>query len=188
MKNKGNSKQKLAKWQDRFTEAKNEYQLELDEMNKRDRYYQGSKDIYSPDGAKAVKKASNIRNVIFEMIESQVESAFPTPKVTPYRKSDEELAKKIEDMLRNEMDRLPSERLNDTDERTTPIQGGDFFLVEWDSAAHTHTTLGELSLQLVHPRKVIPQRGVESLEQSDWVFVELSHVCYMFLLNKNSTK
>lgn len=174
MKNKGNSKQKLAKWQDRFTEAKNEYQLELEEMNRRDRYYQGSKDIYSPDGAKAVKKASNIRNVIFEMIESQVESAFPTPKVTPYRKSDEELAKKIEDMLRNEMDRLPSERLNDTDERTTPIQGGDFFLVEWDSAAHTHTTLGELSLQLVHPRKVIPQRGVESLEQSDWVFVELS--------------
>ena len=33
MKNKANSKQKLAKWQDRFTEAKNEYQLELEEMN-----------------------------------------------------------------------------------------------------------------------------------------------------------
>ena len=174
MKNKLNDKQKLAKWQERFAQAKSEYQPELDEMNKRDRYYHGSKDIYSPSGGLADKKASNIRNIIFEMIESQVESTFPTPKVTPYRKADEDLAKKVEDMLRNEMDRLPAERLNDTDERTTPIQGGDFFLVEWDSSAHTHTTLGELALQLVHPRKVIPQRGVESLEQSDWVFVELA--------------
>ena len=174
LKKKLNDKQKLAKWQERFAQAKSEYQPELDEMNKRDRYYHGSKDIYSPSGGLADKKASNIRNIIFEMIESQVESTFPTPKVTPYRQADEDLAKKVEDMLRNEMDRLPAERLNDTDERTTPIQGGDFFLVEWDSSAHTHTTLGELALQLVHPRKVIPQRGVESLEQSDWVFVELA--------------
>lgn len=174
MKRKKQDNEKLARWQERFRLAKNEYQPEITAMEKRDRYYMGCKDIYNPDGQKAEKGAANTRNIIFELIESQVESSFPTPKVTPYRRQDEELATEIEDMLRNEMDRLPSERLNDTDERTTPIQGGDFYLVEWDSSKHTHTTLGELSVQLLHPRKVIPQEGVESLQQSDWVFVELA--------------
>lgn len=167
-------KEALSLWQERFQRSKNDYQPQLNEMEKRDRYYMGCKDIYRSDGQKAQKGAANTRNIIFELIESQVESSFPTPKVTPYRKQDEERAVEIEDMLRNEMDRLPSERLNDTDERTTPIQGGDFYLVEWDSSRRTHTTLGALSVQLLHPRKVIPQQGVESLQQSDWVFVELA--------------
>lgn len=167
-------KDELHKWQERFEDAKKEYDPEIQKMDLRESYYEGCKDIYAPDGKKAEKKASNTRNIIFELIESQVESTFPAPKVTPYREADEMRAVEIEDMLRNEMDRLQSERLNDTDERTTPIQGGDFFLVEWDSTQRTHTTLGELNVQLLHPRKVIPQMGVESLEQSDWVFVELA--------------
>lgn len=167
-------KDKLAKWQDRFTEAKAKYDAEIQRMSVREDYYNGCKDIYNADGKKAEKKASNTRNIIFELIESQVESTYPTPKVTPYREVDEDAASEIEDMLRNEMDRLQTERMNDTDERTTPIQGGNFYLVEWDSTQRTHTTLGEISVQLLHPRKVIPQQGVESLEQSDWVFVELA--------------
>ena len=56
------------------------------------------------------------------------------------REEHEELAKTLEDFLRNETDRLPFEMLNDMDERITPIQGGDIFLVEWDSDRHTHET------------------------------------------------
>lgn len=164
----------LTLWQERFEKSKNEYGKELALMIERDNYYEGDKSIYTSDGRKAEKSAATTRNVIFELIESQVESTYPTPKVTPYREEDEDRAKAIEDMLRNEMDRLPFERINDTDERTTPIQGGDFFLIEWDSTQHTHTTLGEISVQLLHPRKVIPQHGAESLEQSDWVFLELA--------------
>lgn len=143
-------------------------------MNMRDEYYDGDRTIYKPDGTKAARGASTTRNIIFELIESQVESTFPTPKVTAYREEDEERATEIEDMLRNEMDRMQTERLNDTDERTTPIQGGDFYLVEWDNTQKTHTEIGQLNIQLIHPRKVIPQRGVETLEQSDWIFLELA--------------
>lgn len=171
---KKDDKNELHKWQERFDESKNEYSAELALMTERDNYYEGDKTIYTADRRKADKHAATTRNVVFELIESQVESSFPTPKVTPYREEDEDRAKEIEDMLRNEMDRLPFERINDTDERTTPIQGGDFFLIEWDSAQHTHTTLGEISVQLLHPRKVIPQKGAETLEQSDWVFLELA--------------
>lgn len=165
---------KLQTWQHRFRDAKNAYKEEQDLMVERDAYYNGDKTIYSPDGIRAERDASIARNVVFELVEAQVESIFPTPKVTPYRAQDEEKAKVIEDMLRAEMDRLPFERINDSDERTTPVQGGDFFLIEWDSSKHTHTTLGELVVQLIHPRKVIPQKGVESMAQSDWIFMELA--------------
>lgn len=167
-------KQQLYLWQERFRQAKNDYSKERANMDTRDEYYDGNKTIYRPDGTKADKGAATTRNIVFELIESQVESTFPMPKVTPYRKEDEERAKEIEDMLRNEMDRLPSERLNDTDERTTPIQGGDFFLIEWDNTQRTHTEIGQLNIQLIHPRKVIPQRGVETLEQADWIFLEVA--------------
>ena len=39
----------------------------------------------------------------------------------------------IEHFLRNELDRLPFETMNDMAERTVPIQGGVGFLVEWDN-------------------------------------------------------
>lgn len=174
MKNKKADEEKLKQWQDRFELAKADYAVERNKMNTRENYYSGDKTIYKPDGTEAEKGAATTRNIIFELIESQVESSFPTPKVTPYRQQDEENAVMIEDMLRAEMQRMHFEELNDKDERTTTIQGGDFFLVEWDSTQHTHTTIGEIKVQLLHPRKVVPQRGVESLEQSDWVFVELA--------------
>lgn len=167
-------KNTLSMWQERFERARNAYGPEIEKMTIRENYYNGSRDIYDSKGQKARKKAAYIRNIVFEMIEAQVESTFPLPKITPYAEKDEELAKTIEDMLSNEMDRLPSERLNDVDERNTTIQGGDFFLVEWDSAKHTHSTQGELTIQVLHPRKVIPQEGVETLQQSDYVFLELA--------------
>ena len=174
MKKQKGDKDKLEHWQKKFELAKADYLPERDEMNIREGYYNGDKTIFKSDGSKATKGAATTRNIIFELVESQVESSFPTPKVTPYREQDEEQAVMIEDMLRAEMQRMHFEKLNDKDERTTVIQGGDFFLVEWDSTQHTHTTMGEIHVQLLHPRKVIPQRGVESLEQSDWVFVELA--------------
>ena len=88
-------KEKLSLWQERFQQSKNDYQPQLNEIDKRDRYYMGCKDIYRSDGQKAQKGATNTRNIIFELIESQVESSFPTPKVTPYRRQDEERAVEI---------------------------------------------------------------------------------------------
>ena len=71
----------------------------------------------------------HVRNIVAENIESQVSTDIPQPKVTARRKQDEGLARLIEDMLRNELDRLPMEYLNDMQERTVPIQGGSFFHV-----------------------------------------------------------
>lgn len=165
---------KLDMWQKRFDEAKEDAAGEIVKMQRRKLLYGGDKHIATPAGTDATKQASSVRNIVFELIESQVDSNIPTPKVTARDAQNEELAQEIEDMLRSEIDRLPFERLNDEDERTTPMQGGDYFLIEWDASERTHTTVGELSVRLIHPRQVLVQKGITDFRQADWVFIMLA--------------
>ena len=116
----------------------------------------------------------HVRNLSAELIEAQVDTGIPAPRVTARRKEDEGLAKTVEDMLRNEMDRLPMERINDLMERMVPVQGGAAFLVDWDESQHSHSTLGEVRVTALHPRQIIPQEGVwDELERADYLFVKL---------------
>lgn len=45
------------------------------------------------------------------------------------------------------------------------------YLVEWDSAQRTHTTVGENSITVLHPKRYIPQDGVEEPEDMDYMFI-----------------
>ena len=94
--------------------------------------------------------------------------------MTPRRKKDEHLADVIEHFLRNELDRLPFEAINDLAERTVPIQGGAGFLVEWDNTKRTSTTVGEVDVTLIHPRQFGPQPAVDtSIGDMDYFIVKV---------------
>lgn len=169
---KKQDKDKLALWQERYSRNRTAYERELAKMDHREALYRGTKEIKGAPGASRVKPAAHVRNVVAELIESQVSSSIPQPKVTALRPEDEEKARLVEDMLRNELDRMPMEYNNDQEERTVPIQGGALSLVEWDSTQHTHQTAGELSVTQLHPKKVIPQDGVWSdIEDMDYIFI-----------------
>ena len=105
--------EKLHLWQERLSRNDNAYSAEAGRMDRREELYQGS-DRISPLTDRARKKGTpHVRNICAELIESQVDSNIPQPKVTPRRREDEWRAKLIEDMLRNELDRLPFETIND---------------------------------------------------------------------------
>ena len=121
-----------------------------------------------------LRKTVHLRNIVAENIESEVSSTIPQPKVTAKRQSDEGRAKILEDMLRNELDRLPMETLNDMMERTVPIQGGGYWLVEWDNSKRTASTVGDVAVSILHPKQVIPQDGVfGSVEDMDAIVLKL---------------
>ena len=167
----------LQKWQTRLQKARQEYQGALDKMDESEALYRGTHKIDRTRGSTSKnnpKEATTVRNVVAEIIEAEVSSDIPTPKVTPQHQEDEQLAKTIEDYLRDEIDRLPFERINDQDERTTPVHGGDLFLVEWDNTAMTHTTRGALSVSLLHPKQFIPQPGVYEIPDMDYFFIQLA--------------
>lgn len=169
---KQKDEQLLQIWEDRYRQDKSEYQSHLDRMDRREELYRGARTIKTTSGTTAKDGATHVRNIVQEIIETQVDSNIPQPKVTAVREQDEDLAKIIEDMLRNELDRLPMEQLMDLSERTCPIQGGDGFLAEWDVTEGTHTSIGEIRLTELHPKKIIPQHGVYRVEDMEWYFID----------------
>lgn len=166
---KDEKNEKLEKWQGRLASARSAYSTELNKMRQREKMYYGSHEIVN-----GKKQATNVRNAVYELIESQVDTSVPQPKVTAIHEEDTELAKRIENALRNEMRRMSMTQLNDSAERTVPVQGGDFYHVEWNPAAGYHCTLGDVEVSLRHPRQVIPQPGIYRLEDMDYVFVQIS--------------
>lgn len=171
--------EKLELWQRRLAESNAEFSAETAKMDDRERLYNGQRSMtplvagdHGKDGQN--KQTSHVRNIVFENIESQVSSSIPQPKVTARRKEDETLAEVIEHFLRNELDRMPFETMNDLAERTVPIQGGVGFLVEWDNQARTGTTVGEVKVSVIHPKQFAPQPGIYTgIRDMDWFIIKL---------------
>lgn len=151
-------------------DAKSKYSDILDKIETREKMYFGTKEIQGKNGS-AAKRASNVRNIVYELIESQVDTSIPQPKVTALHEEDKELAREIEELLRNEARRLLFGAMNDQSERTVPIQGGDVYHVEWDPEAGYHCTLGDITVTERHPRQIIPQPGIYDIEKMRYIFV-----------------
>ena len=161
----------LKRWRSKYEDAKTKYDAVLKDMEVNEAYYEGSKSVYGPNKqAIAPKQAINVRNIVYELIESQVDVSVPMPKVTAIHAEDEELANKIEKFLENEVRTLGFKQLNDLQERIVPVQGGDFFLIEWDNTKGYHCTIGDIAVSTIHPRNVIPQPGVVDVDKMDYIF------------------
>ena len=166
---------RLDLWRARLERAEAAYSGELARMERRERQFRGDRTLSEAVPGDRTRTARHVRNLSAELIEAQVDASIPAPRVTARRREDEALARVVEDMLRNEMDRLPMEQINDLMERMVPVQGGAAFLVDWDSGVRSHTALGEVSVQALHPRQLIPQDGVwDGVERADYLFLKLS--------------
>lgn len=167
---------KLIKWQERLEVAQQSYTPELAAMKENEKLYSGSREVSgNPNKAeeKAKKLATQVRNITYELIESQVDSSIPMPKVTPIHEEDLKLARSIEHWLSNFVREHKFYLINDIQERVTPVIGGDFFMVEWDSTKGFHCTLGDVEVSEIHPRQVIPQPGCVDIKNMDYCFVEI---------------
>ena len=173
------SEEKLRYWQSWLERNDAAMSAESLRMEEREALYRGEIRTIEPltgndRNGQRKRKAAHIRNVVAENIESQVSSVIPQPKVTAFRQEDEWRAKLLEDMLRNELDRLPFEELNDRMERTVPIQGGAYWLVEWDESSRSRGYGGDVRVSAVHPSQVVPQEGVyTTVEDMDAVILKL---------------
>lgn len=175
---KDNSRKELAKWQERLDRNMSAYNAELLKMDEREAQYNGDRTLRpttSNDKLKDGRKrtTAHVWNITAENIDAIIDSTIPMPKVIPLWKKDEALARKIENMLRNEIERLKIEGINDKAERTAKKQGGVGLLVEWDASKRTHTTVGENVLSVLHPKKIIPQAGLEETDDMDYYFVRV---------------
>lgn len=168
---------KLKSWQSKYDSAKSKYSNELSDMTEHENYYDGDRRVkVNPNRGDAYssKMSMNVRNICYELIETEVDSSIPMPKVTPIHEEDVEQARKIEDFIKNEIKILDIKTLNDLQERITPVQGGSYTLVEWDNTKGYHCTLGDLDVSNIHPRQLIPQPGVSEIKKMDYLFIRTS--------------
>ena len=165
---------KRDKWRNRLEQARIAYSSTLTEIKKLQGVYEGTREVNgNPNtGLPAKDLAINIRNIAYELIESQVDSSIPMPKVTAIHEGDENLARSIERALVNKVKLLRLSIINDQMERIVPVQGGDFFMVEWDNSMGFHSNYGDVNVMEINPRQIIPQPGVSEIEEMDYIFVQ----------------
>ena len=165
------TKNRLSEWQEKFATAKDEYSDELANMEDNLAAYFGTRKIKSPDGkTDAQKQTANVRKMVYELIESQVDSNIPMPKVTSLI-GKEERALMIEGVIRNELDRQDTEEFIDEQGRLTPILGGSVFYLEWDNSVKTTYNIGKLKVKNLHPNQLIPQPGIFKIDEMDYLFL-----------------
>jgi hypothetical protein len=110
------------------------------------------------------QKALTVRNITYELIESQISSHIPAPSVKPkmWSEKNERNAKAIETTLSNKRDDLAFEKMDDIDERYNPIYGGSVWLVEWDDSIRTHNTVGDVTASCLAPKRFTGQPHIYS--------------------------
>ena len=133
--------------------------------------YLGSDEI---DGSS--ERAAVVRNITYELIESEINADIPQPKVDTscYSTQREQNARAIERLSSALRSRLPFEELNDRDERYTYILGGSVFYIEWDSAQQDSAGEGSVRVHLISPLDFIPQPGIESVEDMEYCFLHFT--------------
>lgn len=130
--------------------------------------YRGSDEL---DGSK--ERAGTVRNITYEIVESQVSSEIPPPKVEAscYSEKKDRNAKSVERLCASVRDMLPFEEMNDMDERYTYIYGGSVFLVEWENPVGRGGDLGGIRVCCLSPRDFIPQPNITKISDMDYCFL-----------------
>lgn len=159
---------KIEFFQSLYEEARSSAEALYEKMQQNIEQYKGSDKIDNSD-----VRATQVRNITYELVESQVTSYIPTPSVTPkmYSEKNERNARSIETLLLNKRDELPYEKQNDMDERFNPIYGGSVWLVEWDNSIMTHNTVGDIKLSCLAPTKFTGQPYIYDIKDMEYCFV-----------------
>ena len=145
-----------------------------DISDKLDLWYEQYKGSTKIDGSE--EQASAVRNITYEIIESQVDSTIPAPKVDCKRYSErrDRCARSVERLCAQLRDRLPFERLNDMDERYTYILGGSVWLVEWDANRCEGNETGSVRVSCLSPRDFFPQPNIWQVEDMEYCFLRFT--------------
>lgn len=153
-----------------YEAAREAYTETLQALDRNMEQYLGSTEI---DGSR--ERAGLVRNITFELIESEISPEIPYATVEPlcYSVENERSAEAAERLLKITRDHLPLDELNDSDERSTYIFGASLMLVEWDreraKTSHCPIRLRQISL-----RDFIPEPSVERIEDMRYCFIRFT--------------
>lgn len=160
---------KLSFFKNLYRDARSNLEECFSKLEQHYEQYKGSPRI---DGSDVDAKV--VRNITYELIESQIAGYIPNASVAPQMISEKNIrnAKSIERLMANVADKAMLVKLNDMDERYTYIYGGSIFLVEWDDTIRSHSSIGDVRITCISPKKFTPQPNLWDVEDMEYCFVE----------------
>ncbi len=162
---------KLDFFQTLFQCAENAYAAERERFERAMKQYKGSSEIDGSD-----ESAITVRNITYEIIESQVSSSIPQPKAdaTSYSARRGRNAQSIERLCRSLREHLPFDELNDIDERYTYIYGGSVWYMDWDNSTECMGEVGGVKVMCLSPNDFVPQPGISSIDDMEYCFLKFT--------------
>ncbi len=166
-----NKNERLAFFEDLYENAKSCVAELHSELDKHLRQYKGSLEI---DGS--TKDALTVRNITYEIVESQVSSVIPASKIDPYTYSElhSRNAHTAERLCCAVRSYLPFEEMNDLDERYTYIYGGSVWFVEWNNNIRLGGQRGGVDVHCISPKNFIPQPGITKIRDMEYCFLRFT--------------
>ena len=163
-----NEAQRLEFFKALYQCAINSYATKLDDFERAMKQYKGSNEI---DGS--TEAAITVRNITYEIVESQVSSAIPSPKAdaASYSEKRARNAASIERLCRSIRNRQPFDEMNDIDERYTYIYGGSVWYIDWDNESEYMGEVGGVRVECISPCNFIPQPGICNVDDMEYCFL-----------------
>ncbi len=164
-----NEAQRLEFFRTLYKCAENSYASRIEAFDRAMRQYKGSTEIDGSDEA-----AITVRNITYEIVESQVSSAIPSPKAdaVSYSERRGRNATSIERLCRSVRSRLPFDEMNDMDERYTYIYGGSVWYVDWDNSSEYMGEIGGVSVECLSPSDFVPQPSIYDIDDMEYCFLK----------------
>ena len=164
-----NEAQRLEFFKALYQCAENSYAQQLEDFDRAMKQYKGSTEIDGSDEA-----AITVRNITYEIVESQVSSSIPSPKAdaASYSEKRGRNATSIERLCRSIRSRLPFEEMNDMDERYTYIYGGSVWYIDWDNTSEYMGEVGGVRVECLSPCDFIPQPNIYEIDDMEYCFLK----------------
>ncbi len=172
--------ERLGEAQEYYHRAANAASDIRERFNKYEDQYKGSHEIDVTErddegelyGTVATVEA--VDNITFELIEGSIDTDIPQPSVSPPIKCEHYVrnARRLENMIKRLMNKLPFEEYNDKQERTVKKFGTAGTNVEWDVTVTTRSTVGDVGVEILRPHNFYPQPGITDIDGCDYVFVD----------------
>lgn len=169
-------KDRLAFFKDLYERARSAQDSAFEELDKHFNQYKGDPGIDPAEGEESTARPMNatvVRNITYELVESQITTYIPTPKCDPVAYSERKIrcALATEQYLRAMRNQLPFEEMNDQDERNTYVYGASVWTVEWDESIKTHNTVGGIRTCCLSPRQFVGQPYIYRIEDMEYCFL-----------------
>ena len=166
MKTSENSQSRFLRYKELYENALCAMSERCDGFQKNIDQYNGSDEI---DGSPV--RALTVRNITYEIIESEIDYEIPMPKasVACYTDRRDKNARTVERLCSAVRDALPFEEMNDRDERQTYIFGSSVWYVDWESEGGG--SVGGIRVHCLSPRDFIPQPGAPAVSDMEYCFL-----------------